>query len=356
MSVDIDERHGRSYNDDLWPDGYDAIAIAIPGDWQQAEVTFTCDSRVLLYEDRLPVTGRTITASRSLTGVVYVLSPPEVHIFTHWEKKGATADDVYVVRPAPADTTIEFRDGLPMVLNAEGDDPEFGDEITVQEITSTYRSHEAWIKAVQMIGPDDVVLDLGAHIGTFTRDALARNPQKVIAIEANQRNFGLLKQNAKLAESSASIEVLLAAATADTSESHVRLWVYPQNARINKPSKMRFVMSSLTHTRFKVPVAIRALGWRELLDEYKPTVVKIDTEGAECSWDFSNLPAQLKAIAIEAEVGTLVTVNGVKVNWYDEVFVPQMTGTGFVRVEPKRLWGHTRDELWVRTELESEWS
>lgn len=357
MSIDIDERSGRRYNDDMWPDGYDAVALAIPGDWKNAEVTFTAPESVISYEDRQPINGRTVIASKSLTGVVYVLTPPSVSIHSSWRKNSNETTHTFEIPEAPVDEFIDFRDGRKLVLNVEKENPEYGDQITVTEIFSTYRSHSAYIRAIDMIQADDVILDLGAHIGTFTRDAIAKKPRKVIAIEANQRNYSLLRRNVELADTSQTeTEVIFAAATKDQSVPKVRLWVYPQRARIDKPSKMRFVVSSTTHSRFKVPVAAPAKGWREMLDEYKPTIVKIDTEGEECSWDFTNLPSQLRAVVIEAEVMTqLKRSDGSKYLWYDEDFVPQMTQSGFARVEPKKLWGHTRDELWVRNEVAATW-
>lgn len=45
------------------------------------------------------------------------------------------------------------------------------------------------------IHPGDVVLDCGAHVGTFTHFALARGASKVIAIELSPRNVECLRRN-----------------------------------------------------------------------------------------------------------------------------------------------------------------
>jgi FkbM family methyltransferase len=45
------------------------------------------------------------------------------------------------------------------------------------------------------IRPGDVVLDCGAHVGSFTHTALARGASKVIAIELSPRNVECLRRN-----------------------------------------------------------------------------------------------------------------------------------------------------------------
>lgn len=344
MTVAVDEKHGRLYDDRPWPIGYDAVAIT-PGEgkWQQAEVTLDCDSSVLLYEDRLPAHGRPIIATRSLSGVIYVLSLPDQLIRSRWEKKGKVLELEHRVPPAHERITIEFRDGDPIVFYEERDQPELGDRITVEEVTSTFRSHAAWTRAIEELEASDVVLDLGAHIGTFTREAMHREPRRVIAVEASSRNVELLRENVSLSSAQVTGEVIHAAVVASSPEDSVRLWVYPQNANPNRPVRMRHVSASTVRSKFKVPVAVPALEWRKALDEYEPTVVKIDTESAEVEWDFAGLPPQLRSIAIEAEINTQF-----KRDWYADYFEPTMKSEGFTRVEPQRLFGFYRDELWSR--------
>lgn len=49
-------------------------------------------------------------------------------------------------------------------------------------------------KGAVRVSPGDVVFDLGAHVGTFTRYALSRGAAKVIAFEANPVHIALLEK------------------------------------------------------------------------------------------------------------------------------------------------------------------
>ena len=45
------------------------------------------------------------------------------------------------------------------------------------------------------VHPDDVVIDLGAHLGTFTRLSLRRGAKQVVAVEASPTNAGFLRRS-----------------------------------------------------------------------------------------------------------------------------------------------------------------
>lgn len=351
MSIENEEKNGKIYNDDPWPDGYDAIALMLKERdfWKNSNVTIFCDHPVLSYHDRSKLNNKTVKVSKYLNGVIYVLAPIGSKIKTVWNKKDRTISQDFDMGFTNESHT-NFRDGLPFVYEKEIDNPECGDEITISEIFSDYRSHTAYTKGVELINFKDVILDLGAHIGTFARDAIAKNPKRIICVEAHQRNYRILCKNLNLANSnSTQIDTLFNAVVDDNTKGNVRLWVYPKNAFFAKSSKYRYAVSSIFHTRYKVPVSVKSKGFRALLDEYKPTILKIDTEGAECSWDFSNLPKEIRAIIIEVELKINVkNSSGKTINWYKDIFVENMKKGGFKKIEPQKDWGYTRDELWTR--------
>jgi FkbM family methyltransferase len=58
---------------------------------------------------------------------------------------------------------------------------------------AVYRDNE--YRLPEAFSPDDVVLDIGAHIGSFVRAALDRGAGRINAFEANPQNFAWLAKN-----------------------------------------------------------------------------------------------------------------------------------------------------------------
>lgn len=351
MSIEIEEKNGKIYIDDPWPENHDAIRLMLDERdvWKNADVTILCDNAILSYCDRLPLNGKTVKASKYLNGVVYVLAPYGSKIKTIWKKTNKTKEHIFEVGPQPLLSCCDFRDGYPLYFEKEKNNPGCGDELTIAEIFSTYRNHAAYIRGLELINENDVILDLGAHIGTFARDAIAKKPKGIICVEALKRNYDILEKNLEVvANKSTKINTIFGAVTSDNSDATIRLWVDVKN-QSEFSSKYRYAISSIIHKKYKVPIAVKSYGFRKLLNRFKPTILKIDTEGAECHWDFSNLPSQVRAIIIEAEVlVNVIDTNGNKLNWYHDVFLHNMKDAGFQKIVFKKDWGYTRDELWVK--------
>jgi FkbM family methyltransferase len=72
-----------------------------------------------------------------------------------------------------------------------------GDLITRQLETFGAHSRPELAMLMALVRPDDIVLDVGAHIGTFAIP-IARTGAKVIAFEAQAEAFALLEENARL--------------------------------------------------------------------------------------------------------------------------------------------------------------
>jgi FkbM family methyltransferase len=113
----------------------------------------------------------------------------------------------------------------------------------------------------------DVVLDIGGNIGSFARYASERC-QEVISIEPDPDNYALLKLNAPKA-------LNLNAAVTNSDVHEITLW---KNRGINKG------MHSTVEFRGRDPIVVQAVKIQDLLEEFKPTKIKVDCEGAE--YDF----------------------------------------------------------------------
>ena len=118
---------------------------------------------------------------------------------------------------------------------------------------------------------DKVVLDVGAHIGTFSRLALDAGARRVIAYEPHRKNFALLKKNCPEAD-------LHRAALVSDDRTVTPLVVGPRwNPRVGTE---RF-STSRSATRGNI-VVDRAVPCERFRDAVRGVdVIKFDAEGAE---------------------------------------------------------------------------
>lgn len=113
----------------------------------------------------------------------------------------------------------------------------------------------------------DVVLDLGAHIGTFTGRALNAGAARVRAVEPAPENIKIFKLNVN----DPRVELIEAAAcVSETGEETFYL-------NMAKGSDSH----SLTQMRGRAPIKVSAVSLAELCIDFAPTYVKIDIEGGE---------------------------------------------------------------------------
>lgn len=137
------------------------------------------------------------------------------------------------------------------------------------------------------IGPGDIVLDVGGHIGSFARKAVERGAEHVYSFEPEPDNYSILEKNAE----GFPITPTQAAVVADLSISQ-ELWL---NGGTNTGNH------SLITRRGRGSVEVPAINFGLILNKYQPSVVKIDIEGGEYAIEayIRDLPDSVKALAIE---------------------------------------------------------
>lgn len=139
------------------------------------------------------------------------------------------------------------------------------------------------------IPAQSIVLDIGAHIGFFTKRALEHGAHYVIAVEPEPESFQYLKANF---EQNPQV-ILVEAAVAETSP--VTLY-QKKNTTVHTIIPTRVTSRSSETTR---EVQVMAYSLRNLIDHYKPQVVKVDVESAELFWDWTNIGESVRHLAVE---------------------------------------------------------
>ena len=126
--------------------------------------------------------------------------------------------------------------------------------------------------AEHLVRPGNIVLDCGAHVGTFTHWSLQRGAEKVVAIEPDPVNLECLRRN--FPAEIASGKVIIAPVGVWSSEGTFKLSIADVNSGMN----------SLVRNRGGKTIDVRTTTIDLLIEELKlPRVdyIKMDIEGAE---------------------------------------------------------------------------
>lgn len=138
------------------------------------------------------------------------------------------------------------------------------------------------------IGRDDVVLDVGAHVGLFSERAVRRGARRVIAVEPDPRSYRELCWRCK------PLGVVTSRRAVAAESGSVSLWLHERSN-----------LSSTVRHRGRREMTVSAVGLMMLLSAWRPSVVKIDIEGAEHQLDVSHvLPPYVHDLAIEWHVSS----------------------------------------------------
>lgn len=129
------------------------------------------------------------------------------------------------------------------------------------------------------------VLDVGANVGLFSRLALDRGANRVVAVEPEPCNCEMLRLNAPGAT------IFEAAAVSDETVKNVSLYVSRSGKNPGNTSTVAF--------RGREEMRVAAVHFASLIEEYRIDTIKMDCEGAEYDLLSSPLPGTVRQIALE---------------------------------------------------------
>lgn len=126
------------------------------------------------------------------------------------------------------------------------------------------------------------VLDIGANIGAFAYNAIESGAKKVISFEPDPDNVRVYKKQG--------LSSILIEKAVSNRNGTSRLYI---NSHKNKG------LHSLQPINGRASIPIELISFADILEEYKPSIIKIDIEGGEYDLDLYDIPSFVKAIAIE---------------------------------------------------------
>lgn len=150
------------------------------------------------------------------------------------------------------------------------------------------------------ITPDDVVLDVGGHIGAYAR-ICCKIGARVVTIEPEATNLAVLERN--VAEFGDLCTVIAAAATDDTTMLAAKDATLYLHGRTHTGLNSLHSKSTVSTGSVQVPV----ISFRSVLAEVRPTALKVDIEGGEWLLDWDDVPEHVSKINIEMH---MIPANG----------------------------------------------
>lgn len=180
------------------------------------------------------------------------------------------------------------------------------------------------------ITPDDVVLDIGARIGHFTKMAQDAGAKRIIAVEEDPENCALLRRNCWYGHT----EVVNLAVMREAK--NVTLYRSPTNPKAH---------SLYVKGGKRIPLTIASVPFTQLLTGYEPTLIRIDGEGTEHEMGLDQpLPDYVRGLALEIHIDPGNRKRGAPWRESAERIVDCLTASGFTPTKPVDL-----DEVrWVK--------
>ncbi len=138
-------------------------------------------------------------------------------------------------------------------------------------------------------------LDLGGNVGGFILKAAQEGAWAVTSFEPEPQNYAILKENAEAVRKRYPFPIRINTVEAAVSDKTgtFDLTISPGT---NSPCSASLT-TKVSHGRHTVPVQVHAI--REVLQKYRPTLVKMDIEGAEYAVLDEPMPDFVQEMAIE---------------------------------------------------------
>jgi FkbM family methyltransferase len=312
-----------------WPEGLYPISVRgqdKDGQWLHGAIVklTPCPPNAVFYETRLPVPAEGSVVKNYSVRFDVLVPPGEYEVaFTH--KRESPVIKVTVSDPVAQTVQSPGVDKLPVHYRDSRWDK--------------YIMKENSYGALDM-NENDTVIDIGAHIGIFSRKVLAKGARVLAAYEPESDNCRLLNLN--LSEYDKSLwNVQQAAVVADdfpfVEERYAKLWI----DAAGDGDSSRTALHSLYRIRgARVPVLVPAVTWSSVL-ALNPTVLKVDVEGAELTYDWSLLSNNTSIRSLALELENTKSKTSTKGNVIDDI-----KKAGFILTNESSGWSTV--QIWSR--------
>jgi len=143
--------------------------------------------------------------------------------------------------------------------------------------------------------PNDVVLDLGANVGGFIKMSSDAGVRGIVGIEADQFNFEILHENFKDIKN---IKLAHRCVVGNPDSPDEITFLIKDNNNSACAGKIAETENDLKSNKFHHQT-VKTIQFKNLLKKFKPTILKIDIEGAEYDIFREKIPDYVRIIAIE---------------------------------------------------------
>jgi len=164
-------------------------------------------------------------------------------------------------------------------------------------------------KEIFKVCEDQVVMDVGANIGVFAYNALKYGAKQVISYEPEPENFQVLSKQ-KLGN--AILNNVAMAGEVGTIDFYI--------TRRKAGTKPCMGTHSIIPVRGRDKITVPTLSFYDELKKYKPTILKMDTEGGEYTIDWTKLPKYIKYLAIEIHCRKKEEESRELLKWFEDNF------------------------------------
>ena len=279
-----------SISTEPWPEGLYPMSVRMKDSRRRymtsAHVSISpLPPQTLVYETRDSFPSAGVTLDKNISQL-NLLIPPGTYQVTCEKADEKVTTEVTVVDPLAAIISKPWKDGRDFYYRDQRWDRYILRENSYNRV---------------VINENDRVLDLGAHIGIFARTALAAGAT-VACYEPEVINYKLLQMNGTLyGDKFFSVNSAVVADDSDFAlAGFASLWIDADG----DGDSGRSALHSLYRTRgARLPVNVSVVSWSQILKDFNPTILKVDVEGAELSYDWRALSEcnDLRTVALEIE-------------------------------------------------------